>query len=104
MSLDELDTTDSGPLPLYQDTTQLGLARLERKVDKITSILSKFILVEERQSNQRAELDELAKDVKAITVRIERIERKVDKWVNFGVGGWAVITCAWAIYTLIARS
>jgi glucose-6-phosphate isomerase len=100
---DDMDLSDSGPAPLYQDTTQLGLARLERKVDKIAAILNKFILVEERQSIQREEIDELAKDIKALVARVEANERKIDKWINLGVGGWTVIIVLWSIYTVVYK-
>jgi hypothetical protein len=100
---DDMDLTDSGPIPLYQDATQLGLARLERKVDKIATILNKFVIFEERQANQREELDGIHDSVRALVTRVESLERKVDKWINFGVGGWTVIIILWAIYTNVLK-
>jgi hypothetical protein len=100
---DDMDLTDSGPVPLYQDATQVGLARLERKVDKITTILNKFILFEERQANQREEIDGVHESIRALVTRVDVIERKVDKWINLGVGGWTVIIVLWSIYTVVYK-
>lgn len=96
---DELDLSESGPVPLYQDATQLGIARLERKVDKIATILNKFILFEERQSNQREEIDGIHNSIRDLYAKVEANEKQIQKWVNLGVGGWTVIITFWAIYT-----
>src|SRR3990172_6190655 len=102
MSLeDDMDLTESGPIPLYQDPTQLGLARLERKVDKIATILNKFMIFEERQANQREELDGIHDSIRALVARMEVQERLVAKWINLGVGGWTVIIVAWSAYTVL---
>jgi hypothetical protein len=96
---DDIDLTESGPVPLYQDPMQLGLARLERKVDKIATILNKFILFEERQANQREEIDGIHNSIRDLYSKVEANEKQIQKWINLGVGGWTVIITLWAIYT-----
>jgi hypothetical protein len=96
---DSLDLSDSGPAPLYQDATQLSLGRLERKVDKIATILNKFILFEERQANQREEIDGIHTSIRDLYSKVEANEKQIQKWINLGVGGWTVIITLWAIYT-----
>lgn len=98
-SPEDLDFSETGPTPMYQDTTQMSLARLDRKIDKITAILNKFILFEERQSNQREEIDGIHNSIRELYAKVEANEKQIQKWINLGVGGWTVIITAWAIYT-----
>lgn len=102
-SSEDLDFSETGPTPMYQDATQMGLARLERKVDKITTILNKFILFEERQSNQREEIDGIHTSIRDLYIKVEANEKQIQKWINLGVGGWTVIIMLWSIYTVVYK-
>lgn len=75
------DSDDFGPS---------AFSRLERKLDKLTDAVSKLILLEERQITQASRLT-------AVEIKQSATEKKVDQWINRGVGMWAL--CA-VIFTL----
>lgn len=59
------------------------LSRLEKKLDKLTDAVSKLILLEERQVNQASRLS-------VVETRLDSTEKRVDQWVNRGIGMWAL--------------
>ena len=63
--------------------------RLESKVDKLTDAVGKLILIEERQANQGARIDAVEAQLSVQDAMVQRVDRKVDQWVNRGVGIWA---------------
>lgn len=65
--------------------------RLERKVDDLTDAVTKLVLFEERQSVQALAITEL-------NSRTTAVEKKLDKWINFGCGAWALATTAFAFW------
>lgn len=71
--------------------------RLEGKVDKLADAVGKLILFEERQANQGARIGDCEKEVALVAQSMQRVERKVDQWVNRGVGVWAVVAVIFAL-------
>ena len=65
--------------------------RLESKVDELTDAVTKLVLFEERQSVQAAAITSL-------TTRVESTERKLDMWVNRGIGVWAFAVSAFTLF------
>jgi hypothetical protein len=63
--------------------------RLESKVDKLTDAVGKLILIEERQANQGARIGAVEAQLSVQDAMLQRVDRKVDQWVNRGVGIWA---------------
>jgi hypothetical protein len=72
-----------------------NLARLEDKVDALTDAINKLVLIEERQTVQGAALIDLTK-------RVTATEQVVDRWINRGVGVWAVVACSFAVFKVFA--
>jgi hypothetical protein len=72
--------------------------RLESKVDKLTDAVGKLILFEERQANQGARIGDVETKLGIQEVHLQRIDKKVDQWVNRGVGVWAA---AAIVYSLV---
>ena len=72
--------------------------RLENKVDKLTDAVGKLILFEERQANQGERIGAVEGKLKVHEVHLQRIDKKVDQWVNRGVGVWAA---AAVVFTLV---
>lgn len=72
--------------------------RLENKVDKLTDAVGKLILFEERQATQGTRIGNVETKLEIQSVHIQRIDKKVDQWVNRGVGIWAA---AAVVFTLI---
>jgi hypothetical protein len=72
--------------------------RLESKVDKLTDAVGKLILFEERQATQGQRLGNVETKIGIHEVSLQRVDRKVDQWVNRGVGVWAA---AAIVYSLV---
>ena len=67
------------------------LNRLERKVDDLTDAVTKLVLFEERQTVQAA-------TIITLSARVETSERKLEMWINRGVGIWMFAAAAFAVF------
>ena len=72
--------------------------RLESKVDKLTDAVGKLILFEERQATQGERIGSVEIKLGMHDVSLQRVDRKIDQWVNRGVGVWAA---AAIVYSLV---
>ena len=90
--------SDTTSLP-HKTISAMDFQRLETKIDRMATALEKLVLVEERQSNQAISIIELRAHIETNRVAIEkstelyrnsvdRVEKKVDQWVNRGIGVW----------------
>lgn len=78
-------------------------SRLEAKVDDLNKAVSKLILFEERQANQGARIGDVEKSI-AVLERLQNdTDRKVEKWINMGMGAWAVAAVLFTIFQLGAK-
>jgi hypothetical protein len=75
-----------------------AILRLESKVDKLTDAVQRLILIEERQSSQGERLGKCEANLAVHDQAISRTDRKVDQWINRGIGVWAA---AAVIFTLV---
>jgi hypothetical protein len=71
--------------------------RLESKVDKLTDAVGKLILIEERQANQGVRIGAVEAQLSVQDAMLQRIDRKVDQWVNRGVGVWAAVAVVFSL-------
>lgn len=71
--------------------------RLETKVDKLTDAVSKLILVEERLANQGERIGRVEQSVAVIESHSYKVERKLDQWVNRGIGVWGLAVTLFAL-------
>ena len=71
--------------------------RLESKVDKLTDAVGKLILFEERQANQGERIGSVEARCSVNETSIGRTDRKVDQWVNRGIGVWAAAAIVFAL-------
>jgi hypothetical protein len=71
--------------------------RLESKVDKLTDAVGKLILLEERQANQGARIGAVEAQLSVQDAMLQRVDRKVDQWVNRGVGIWAAVAVVFSL-------
>lgn len=101
---------DSGAMPLdaVRTISAVDFQRLEKKMDRLGEAVGKLIIVEERQSNQSIAIAEiranhekdkieLQKDIEANAKAIAVTEKKVDQWINRGIGVWAVALVLFAL-------
>ena len=71
--------------------------RLENKVDKLTDAVGKLILYEERRATQGQRLGNLETKIGIQDVSLQRVDRKVDQWVNRGIGIWAAAAVVFSL-------
>jgi hypothetical protein len=69
-------------------TTDSDFLRLENKVDKLTDAVMRLVLIEERQTTQGERIGACETKLAVNEAAIAKTERKVDQWVNRGVGVW----------------
>lgn len=72
--------------------------RIESKVDKLTDAVTRLILLEERQTNQGERIGAVESRCAVVESGLQRADRKVDQWINRGIGVWAA---AAVIFTLV---
>ena len=77
--------------------------RLEAKVDKLTDAVQRLILIEERQSTQGERIGKCEASIAVQTSNLARTDKKVDQWINRGIGVWAMATCVFVIIQFGAR-
>lgn len=78
--------------------SQEDFRRLEQKVDKLTDAIQRLILIEERQSTMGERIGGCEAKIAVVDSSVGRVDRKVDMWVNRGIGVWAF---AALLFTLI---
>ena len=71
--------------------------RLESKVDKLTDAVGKLILFEERQANQGARIGAVEAQLSVHDDALQRVDRKIDQWVNRGMGVWAAAAVVFSL-------
>jgi hypothetical protein len=79
------------------------LKRIETKVDKLTDAVTRLILVEERQTAQGIRIGSLENKAVKFEQDIHRVDRKVERWVNMGMGAWAIVVVIFAFVQLVAK-
>jgi hypothetical protein len=71
--------------------------RLENKVDKLTDAVGKLILFEERQANQGQRIGAMEAQLSVHDAMLHRVDRKIDQWVNRGIGVWAAAALVFSL-------
>jgi hypothetical protein len=69
-------------------TNDQDFQRLENKVDKLTDAVMRLVLIEERQTTQGERIGACETKLAVTEAAIVKTERKVDQWINRGVGVW----------------
>lgn len=80
------------------DIVRADFERLEEKVDKLAESLNRLILIEERQSAQGERIGKTEARLSAAEVALITNDRKVDQWINRGIGIWAFAVVLFALY------
>lgn len=78
--------------------TNEDLRRIESKVDKLTDAVMRLVLLEERQTNQGERIAAVEHKVSDAQEQISKVDNKVERWINRGIGAWAV---AGILFTLV---
>jgi hypothetical protein len=69
-------------------TSDPDFLRLEAKVDKLTDAVMRLVLIEERQTTQDERIGACETKIAVNEAAIVKTDRKVDQWINRGVGVW----------------
>jgi hypothetical protein len=77
--------------------------RLEGKVDKLADAIQRLILIEERQSSQGERIGKCESALSVHDNLIHKTDRKIDQWVNRGIGVWAAAAILFTIIQFGAR-
>lgn len=77
--------------------SQEDFNRLESKVDKLTDAVLRLVLVEERQSAQGERIGLVEQKIAVNESTLVRIDSKVERWINRGIGAWGVAVVLFAI-------
>lgn len=72
--------------------------RLEKKVDRLTDAINKLVLVEERQTNQGLRIGAVEQRMVAVETAQQGTDRKVEMWINRGIGVWALVATLLALF------
>lgn len=80
-----------------------NIIRLELKVDKLTDAVMRLILIEERQTAQGERLGVAEQKIAVNESTIMRVDSKVERWINRGIGAWAVAVVLFAIVQFGAK-
>lgn len=86
-----------------EDGFNEDLKRIENKVDKLTDAVTRLILVEERQTAQGVRIADLEEKTEDLEKSIHKVDRKVERWVNMGMGAWALLATLFAIAEFVVR-
>jgi hypothetical protein len=78
-------------------TSDPDFLRLEAKVDKLTDAVMRLVLIEERQTTQGERIGACETKLAVNEAAITKTDRKVDQWINRGVGVWLA---AMVLFTL----
>lgn len=78
--------------------TPEAFTRLEGKVDKLTDAITQLVRVEERQITQGVRLASLEERATKGEANWQATDRKLDQWVNRGIGVWGVVVLVWTVY------
>lgn len=93
-------------MPISEDRAD----RIEAKVDGLISAVNRLAVIDERQieSGKRmgqledrvAKLEECQKkDHETTKQAILLLDTKLNKWINMGIGAWAVVVTLYSIYS-----
>jgi len=72
--------------------------RLERKVDKLIDNMQMVAVLSSNHMNLDKDFSELKVTVSNSRLEHYQLERKVDQWINRGIGVWAVALVLFALF------
>ena len=78
--------------------------RLENKVDKLTEAVTHLVRIEERQMTHGVRIGEVESRVTTLETSHRNTDAKVERWINRGIGLWALAAILWTLYLGTMRS
>ena len=78
--------------------------RLEEKVDKLTDAVMRLVLIEERQTTQGERIGRVETAISVVETKVAETDRKLERWVNRGIGAWGLAAVLYTVVTFIAKA
>lgn len=78
-------------------------ARMDAKLDELVTAVAKLAANERRLDDLESDHRALAKEVKAVDERRASDRRELDKWINRGMGMWALAASGFAIWQAVHK-
>jgi hypothetical protein len=72
--------------------------KIEAKVDVLIIAVNKLALIDERQIEAGKRMGAVEDRIAKAEVKIDNVDRRVDKWINRGIGIWGVVGFLFAVY------
>lgn len=72
--------------------------RLEGKVDRLTDAITTLVRVEERQATHGTRIGNLEERVASVEATGVSLDRKLEQWINRGIGLWSFAVIAWTLF------
>lgn len=82
-------------------TEETNLTSIERRLDRLADAVEKLVLIEERQSAQGIRIGAVEERVIAVETAQRSTDKKVDMWINRGIGAWAIAATLFAVLKTI---
>lgn len=82
-------------------TEDHNLSSIERRLDRLADAVEKLVLIEERQSAQGVRIGAVEERVITVEAAQRATDKKVDMWINRGIGAWAITATLFAVLKTI---
>jgi tetrahydromethanopterin S-methyltransferase subunit G len=85
-------------MPISEDRAD----RIEQKLEEIKAALTQMARIDERQIEAGRRIGHLENEVTTLKAEKAALEKKVDSWVNRGIGVWGLVVVLFAVYQAFA--
>lgn len=84
--------------PLVSDMQDSDVTRIEKQLEKLTEAVTLLARVDERTRVLERDVSDLDTRVAVNTSRINSTDTVLNRWINRGIGAWAVVGGAVTIF------
>jgi two-component sensor histidine kinase len=81
------------------DISPEDFRRIENRIDSLTAAVTQLVRVEERQLNHAELIRQTTAAVEGLKTAQQATDKKLDSWINRGLGIWGLAALAWTVYT-----
>ena len=67
-------------------------------MDRLAELFSQLLVFEERQQQHNRRLEAVEDRQERQDDRIASVAGKLDRWINMGIGAWALAATAWTVF------
>jgi ABC-type transporter Mla subunit MlaD len=78
--------------------TSDDVRRIEARLESLTDAVTQLVRVEERQLNHAELIRQCVLKLETLSAAQTATDRKLDSWINRGIGVWGIAALIWTIY------